>query len=102
MATPRQGGGGLRGFMEAQGAPPAPPEARSAPRPKASTKQKKERRRLKDGREQMVIYLRPSAKKALKRLGVDLDRPVTEIVAAAVEAELRRRGVELDDEEDEI
>lgn len=102
MATPRQGGGGLRGFMEAQAAPPAPPEARPAPRPKASTKQKKEKRRLKDGREQMVIYLKPERIKALKRLGIDVDQPVTEIVAAAVDAELRRRGVAIDDDEDEI
>lgn len=59
--------------------PPAPGKSAADSSPR-----RKERRKLKDGREQLLTYLQPAGIRELKLLGIDQDRPVTDLVTEAV------------------
>lgn len=84
MAEQKKKGAGLGAFMQrqggAEGSAPAAPGSSAADTPQ----RRKERRRLKDGREQLLTYLQPAGIRELKLLGIDLDRPVTDLVTEAV------------------
>lgn len=103
MAEPRRG---LGKFLERQGAPrpTAPPSAEAVTPPAAQTgaaeaggvrrrgSDRTSRRATKDGREQLLIYLRPEGIKELKLAALDGDTTASAIVAEAVNGWFQRHG----------
>lgn len=94
MNTPAEKGGSLGKFAQAQEQPaPAPAEAPAKRPPRNGVQRKKGKRRtLTDGRVQSVFYLQPAGVKELKRLGVEDERPVTDLITEAINDYLQRRG----------
>jgi hypothetical protein len=114
MAKPASAKKGLSQFLEAQRGPvsdqaQAPgvaerPAARAAAGPPAAgagkdagstprvAPRRRERRRTKEGKEQLLVYLFPAGVKELKLIGVEEDRSTSELVAEAVNEWLQRRG----------
>lgn len=103
MAEPRRG---LGKFLERQGAarPTAPIGTEAVTPPAAQTNimeasgvtrrggDRTGRRATKDGREQLLIYLRPEGIKELKLAALDGDTTASAIVADAVNAWFQRHG----------
>lgn len=84
MADPKKKGPGLGAFMQRQGGPEGPVPAAPGKTAADTPQRRKERRKLKDGREQLLTYLQPAGIRELKLLGIDQDRPVTDLVTEAV------------------
>lgn len=68
-------------------------EHREKREPKGAPRERKEKRRLSDGREQMLVYLQPEGIKQLKRIGVEEERSGSELVAEAVNQWFQKRGL---------
>jgi hypothetical protein len=71
--------GSLDSFMDHQTAEPASAGGR-------------QRKRLGDGRESMLIYIHPEGKVQLQLLKIETGKPVTALVAEAINAFLQANG----------
>ena len=67
----------------------APPDARDGA---TSSDQPRKRRSTRDGREPLVVYLRPDAIKALKIAALEHDTTVSSILAEQADSWLRAQG----------
>ena len=80
----REGGGSARGRRATDLG-----EARAVGASDRAAGPPRKRRATSDGREPLVVYLRPEAIKALKMAALELDTTASAIVASAVEGWLR-------------